>query len=92
MAKNFKWVFLSIVCAVTAIFLYTTIDSEWSVKNNSSIWLTILFFASATLAILFAFSAVEGKEEDSAENNAKTSLPDQTTKAMHVKKLGGLTS
>jgi hypothetical protein len=92
MAKNFKWVFLSIVCAVAAIFLYTTIDSEWSVKTNSSIWLTILFFASATLAILFAFSAVEGKEEEAADNNSKPSLPEQTTKAMHVKKLGGLTS
>ena len=92
MAKNFKWVFLSIVCAVAAIFLYTTIDSEWSVKTNSSIWLTILFFASATLAILFAFSAVEGKEESVEENKTRTSLPDQTTKTMHVKKLGGLTS
>ena len=92
MAKNFKWVFLSIVCAIAAIYLYTTIDSEWSAKTNSSIWLTICFFASATLAILFAFSAVEGKEENTAETTTKTSLPDQTAKAMHVKKLGGLTS
>ena len=92
MAKNFKWVFLSIICAAAAIFLYTTIDSEWSVKTNSSIWLTILFFASATLAILFAFSAVEDKEENAVENKPKTSLPEQTTKAMHVKKLGGLAS
>ena len=92
MAKNFKWVFLSIVCAVAAIFLYTTIDSEWSVKTNSSIWLTILFFASATLAILFAFSAIEDKEDGAPENKSKTSLPEQTNKAMHVKKLGGLTS
>ena len=92
MAKNFKWVFLSIVCAIAAIYLYTTIDSEWSAKTNSSIWLTICFFASATLAILFAFSAVEGKEEGAEETKIKDSLPPQGTKSIHVKKLGGLTS
>lgn len=92
MARTFKWVFLSIVCAIAAIFLYTAIDSEWSAKTNSSIWLTICFFASATLAILFAFSAVEGKDGNSIENKNESSLSDQSNKAMHVKKIGGLAS
>jgi hypothetical protein len=92
MAKTFKWVVLSIVCAVVAIFLYTTIDSEWSVKTNASIWLTICFFASATLAILFAFSAVEGRDETPEENKIEKDLPSQQARAMQVKKLESMTS
>ncbi len=91
MAKSIKWVVLSIVCAIAAIFLYTKIDSEWSVRTNASIWLTILFFASATLAILFAFSAVEG-EEGEGENKAEKPSGLQTNKFMQIKKFGGLSS
>jgi uncharacterized ion transporter superfamily protein YfcC len=92
MAKTFKWVVLSIVCAVLAIFLYTTIDSEWSVKTNASIWLTIGFFASATLAILFAFSAVEGRDETSTENKTEKESSSQQARALKVKKLESIAS
>ena len=92
MAKTFKWVVLSIICAVLAIFLYTTIDSEWSAKTNASIWLTILFFASATFAILFAFSAVEGREEKPLENKTEKESSSQQARALQVKKLGSMTS
>lgn len=92
MARTFKWVFLSIICAVAAIFLYSAIDSEWSAKTGASIWLTICFFASATLAILFAFSAVEGKENNIEENKTERSLPQQDKKSIQIKKIGGLAS
>ena len=62
MANTIKWIVLSIVCAIAAIFLYTMIDSQWAAQSNMSIWMTILFFASATLAIVCAFNAVESKE------------------------------
>jgi hypothetical protein len=92
MAHTFKWALFSIICAVAAIFLYTTIDSEWSSQTNASIWLTILFFASATVAILCAFNAVEEKENTPAADKTENSLPQERTKSLHVKKLGGMAS
>ena len=92
MAHTVKWVVLSVICAVGAIVLYTTIDSEWSSRTNASIWLTILFFASATIAILCAFNAVEEKENAPDADKTENSLSQQKTKSINVKKLGGMAS
>lgn len=92
MAHTVKWVLFSIICAVAAIFLYTTIDSEWSSQTNASIWLTILFFACATIAILCAFNAVEEKDATPGADKTESSLPQQRAKPIDVKKLGGMTS
>ena len=91
MAHTFKWAVASIICAVAAIFLYTTIDSEWSRDTNASIWLTILFFASATVAILCAFNAVDEKNNTAeADKKAESSIPQEGINPISVKKLEGM--
>jgi hypothetical protein len=92
MANTAKWIVLSIVCAIAAIFLYTTIDSQWAAQANMSVWMTILFFASATLAIVCVFNAVESKDKTAEENNIEKPVPRQETKAMDLKKMEHLTS
>jgi amino acid transporter len=63
MTSSIKWIVYCIVFAAVSIFLYTTIDSNWSQKNNASIWLTICFFLSAVATILCGFNAID--KEDS---------------------------
>jgi hypothetical protein len=59
MSSSIKWILLGVVFALISIWLYSTIDSAWSQKNNASIWLTICFFLSAVATILCGFSAIE---------------------------------
>ena len=92
MANTVKWIVFSIVCAIAAIFLYTTIDSQWAAQSNMSIWMTILFFGSATLAIVCAFNAVESKDKETGEDKKENSLPQQDTKKIDVKKIERMTS
>jgi uncharacterized membrane protein len=92
MANTVKWIVFSIVCAIAAIFLYTTIDSQWSAQAGMSIWMTILFFVSATLSIVCAFNAVESKDKMEEENKTENTLPRQETPKIDVKKIGRMTS
>jgi uncharacterized membrane protein len=93
MAKTFQWVLLSIICAVAAIFLYTRIDSDWATRTNMGMLMTICFFASATVAIICVFSAVEANEKTPDENKTEnTSSPREQTRGINVKNLGSLGS
>jgi hypothetical protein len=92
MANTIKWIVLSIVCAIAAIFLYTMIDSQWAAQSNMSIWMTILFFASATLAIVCAFNAVESKDKTEEETKTENPMPRQEAKKLDVKRMERITS
>ena len=65
MTSTVKWVALGFVFAILSIFLYMNIDSDWTNRNNASIWVTIVFFASATVTILCGFNAIESKDQTS---------------------------
>jgi cytochrome oxidase Cu insertion factor (SCO1/SenC/PrrC family) len=93
MANTIKWIILSIVSGIAAIFLYTTIDSEWASRTNMSIWMTILFFASATVAIVCVFNAVETNDKTQEEDKTeKPPVSREAPKAMDIKKIGRMTS
>ena len=62
MASSVKWIALGIVCAILAFFLYPFIDSEWASTHNAGIWVTIGFFAAATITVLCGFNAIESKD------------------------------
>ena len=64
MATTIKWIVLCIVFAIAALWLYITIDSPWSQRNNASIWITICFFLAAVATILCGFNAID---KDSVE-------------------------
>ena len=67
MNRSIKWIALCIICAVVAVWLYTTIDSAWSQQNNASIWITICFFLAAVGTILSGFNAID--KEDSVTSS-----------------------
>ena len=62
MITNIKWIVLCVMFALISIWLYSTIDSEWSQQNNASIWITICFFLTAVATILCGFSAIDRDE------------------------------
>ena len=92
MANTIKWIVLSIVCAIAAIFLYTMIDSQWAAQSNMSIWMTIFFFASATLTIVCAFNAVESKDKTEEETKTENPMSRQEAKKLDVKRMERMTS
>jgi len=59
MASTIKWILLSVIFALASLWLYMAIDSEWSQRNNASIWITICFFLAAVATILCGFNAID---------------------------------
>lgn len=51
------WIVLSVAAAIAAIFLYRAIDSSWALENNMTIVVTIIFFITASIAIICGFNA-----------------------------------
>lgn len=92
MVNTAKWIVLSIVCAIAAIFLYTTIDSQWAAQSGMSIWMTILFFVSATLAIVCSFNAVESKDKAQGEDKKENPFTPQETKKLDLRKTEHMTT
>lgn len=51
------WIALCLVATVASIFLYKTIDSDWATQNNMTILVTIIFFLTASVAVVCGFNA-----------------------------------
>lgn len=51
------WIALCVVAAIASIFLYKAIDSAWAMENNMTIVVTIIFFITASIAVVCGFNA-----------------------------------
>lgn len=60
MISTSGWIILCIAAAVASVFLYRTIDSPWALQNNMTIVMTIIFFITASIAVVSGFNAATG--------------------------------
>lgn len=56
------WIVLCIVAAIASVFLYRTIDSPWALENQMTIVMTIIFFITASIAVVSGFNAATGNK------------------------------
>jgi uncharacterized membrane protein len=66
MITNSIWIALCLVAAVASVFLYKMIDSDWALQNNMTIVVTIIFFITASIAVVCGFNAATGTTKHSA--------------------------
>jgi uncharacterized membrane protein len=51
------WIALCVAASVVSVFLYQMIDSAWALQNNMTIVITIIFFITASIAVVCGFNA-----------------------------------
>ena len=51
------WIALCVAASVASVFLYKMIDSPWALENNMTIVITIIFFITASIAVVCGFNA-----------------------------------
>lgn len=54
------WIALCIAAAIVSVFLYRAIDSPWALENHMTIVITIIFFITASIAVVSGFNAATG--------------------------------
>lgn len=57
MISTSGWIILCIAAAVASVFLYRAIDSPWALENQMTIVITIIFFITASIAVVSGFNA-----------------------------------